>query len=52
MLNRLFNDDDEENRFYKFIAQNNGGRVPIDVMGAEAGEIMKIIQEKSKDAKN
>lgn len=52
MINRLFNDDDEENRFYKFIAQNNGGRVPIDVMGAEAGEIMKIIQEKSKEAKN
>lgn len=48
----LFNDSKEEERFYSFLAEKNGGRVPVDVVGREAGEIMKAVQEKSKEAKN
>jgi hypothetical protein len=48
----LFNDQKEEERFYQFLAEQHGGRVPAEVVGAEVGEIMRIIQEKSKDAKN
>ena len=48
----LFNDQEEEERFYEFLAEQNGGRVPVEVVGKEVGEIMKIVQEKSKAAKN
>lgn len=48
----LFNDRKEEERFYKFLADQNGGRVPVEVVGTEVGQIMKIVQEKSKEAKN
>ena len=48
----LFNDPKEEERFYSFLAEKNGGRVPVEVVGTEVGEIMKVIQEKSKPAKN
>lgn len=48
----LFNDPKEEENFYEFLAGQNGGRVPVDVVGKEVGEIMKIVQEKSKEAKN
>lgn len=53
MVAILFNDQAEEERFYDHLAaQNEDGRVPVDVVGKEVGEIMKIIQEKSKAAKN
>lgn len=52
LIERLFNDPKEEERFYQFLADKNGGRVPAEVVGREAGEIMKILQEKSKPAKN
>ena len=52
MVAILFNDQKEEERFYDHLAGQNGGRVPVDVVGKEVGEIMKIIQEKSKEAKN
>lgn len=53
MVAILFNDQKEEERFYDHLAvQNEDGRVPVDVVGKEVGEIMKIIQEKSKAAKN
>lgn len=48
----LFNDPKEEENFYEFLADQNGGRVPVEVVGKEVGEIMKIVQEKSKEAKN
>ena len=48
----LFNDPKEEERFYSFLAEKNGGRVPVEVVGHEVGEIMKAVQEKSKEAKN
>ena len=32
--------------------KDDDGRVPIEVVGKEVGEIMKIVQEKSKEAKN
>lgn len=49
----LFNDPKEEESFYEFLAgQNDDGRVPVEVVGKEVGEIMKIVQEKSKEAKN
>lgn len=48
----LFNDPKEEENFYEFLAGQNGGRVPVEVVGKEVGEIMKIVQEKSKEAKN
>ena len=48
----LFNDQKEEERFYSFLAEKCGGRVPVDLVGKEAGEIMKVVQEKSKEAKN
>lgn len=52
MIELLFNDPKEEERFYEFLAEKHGGRVPADVVGQEAGEIMKAVQEKSKPAKN
>ena len=52
MVAILFNDQKEEERFYEFLAGKNGGRVPVEVVGNEIGEIMKVIQEKSKEAKN
>lgn len=52
VIKTLFNDQNEEDRLIEFIAQKNDGRVPIDVIGKEVGEIMKIVQEKSKEAKN
>lgn len=52
MVKLLFNNTDEEERFYEFLAEKNGGRVPIEVVGTEVGEIMKVLQEKSKEAKN
>lgn len=52
MIEVLFNDSKEEERFYQFLAEKHGGRVPSDVVGQEIGEIMKIVQEKSKTAKN
>lgn len=52
MIELLFNDPKEEERFYQFLADKNGGRVPADVVGQEVGEIMKLVQEKSKPAKN
>ena len=48
----LFNDQKEEERFYSFLAEKNGGRVPVEVVGAEVGEIMRALQEKHKAAKN
>lgn len=48
----LFNDQKEEERFYSFLAKKNGGRVPVDVVGTEVGEIMSIIRESTKSAKN
>lgn len=48
----LFNDAKQEDAFYEFLAKQNDGRVPVDVVGKEVGEIMKIITEKSKEAKN
>lgn len=52
MVAILFNDQKEEERFYDHLASLNDGRVPVDVVGKEVGEIMKVIQEKSKAAKN
>ena len=52
MVAILFNNKDEEERFYEFLAEKNGGRVPVEVVGTEVGEIMKVLQEKSKEAKN
>ena len=52
VIKTLFNDQNEEDRLIEFITQKNDGRVPIDVIGKEVGEIMKIVQEKSKEAKN
>jgi len=52
MVAILFNDQKEEERFYDFLAKKNGGRVPVEVVGTELGEIMKVIQEKSTEAKN
>ncbi|MBQ4177614.1 MAG: hypothetical protein II640_09120 [Lachnospiraceae bacterium] len=53
MVAFLFNDQKQEDRFYDHLAaQNDDGRVPIEVVGKEVGEIMKIVQEKSKEAKN
>lgn len=52
VIKTLFNDQNEEDRLIEFIAQKNDGRVPIDVIGKEVGEIMKIVQDKSKEAKN
>lgn len=52
MVAYLFNDSEEEERFYEHLAEKHGGRVPVEVVGHEAGEIMKIVQEKSKAAKN
>ncbi len=52
MVALLFNDETEEEKFYSDLAEKNGGRVPVDVVGHEVGEIMKIVQEKSKEAKN
>lgn len=48
----IFNDQKEEERFYQFLADQNGGRVPVELVGSEVGEIMAVIQEKSKEAKN
>ena len=48
----IFNDPEEEERFYSFLAEKNGGRVPAEVVGSEIGEIMKIVQEKNRAAKN
>ena len=50
MVSLVFNDAAEEERFYSFLAEKNGGRVPADVVGAEVGEIIKAVQEKSKEA--
>ena len=52
MVALLFNDPKEEEKFYSFLAKKNGGRVPVEIVGAEVGEIMKAVQEKSKEAKN
>ena len=52
MVALLFNDPKEEERFYEFLAQKNGGRVPVEVVGKEVGEIMSVVREKSKEAKN
>ena len=48
----LFNDQAEEERFYAYLAEKSGGRVPVETVGTEVGEIMKILQEKSTQAKN
>lgn len=48
----LFNDQKEEEKFYSFLAEKHGGRVPVEVVGREVGEIMRVVQEKSKAAKN
>lgn len=52
MVAILFNDQKEEERFYAYLAGKNGGRVPVEVVGKEVGEILNVIQEKSKEAKN
>ena len=52
MVAYLFNDPKEEERFYEYLAQKHGGRVPVEVVGKEVGEIMSVIREKSKEAKN
>ena len=52
MIERLFNNPKEEERFYEFLAEKHGGRVPADVVGQEAGEIMRAVQDKAKPAKN
>lgn len=52
MVTILFNDQKEEDRFYDFLAGQNDGRVPVEVVGKEVGEILKIIQDKSKEVKN
>ena len=52
LVSHLFNDQKEEERFYSFLAKQNGGRVPADVVGTEVGEIMKIVKEANKAAKN
>lgn len=52
VVSLIFNDPEEEERFYSFLADKNGGRVPAEVVGAEIGEIMKQVREKNKAAKN
>ena len=52
MVALLFNDPKEEERFYEYLAEKHGGRVPVDVVVTEVGEIMSVIREKSKEAKN
>lgn len=52
LVKALFNDKSEEKRFYDFIKSKNGGRAPVEAVGQEIGEIMKILKETSKEAKN
>lgn len=48
----LFNDPDEEERFYKHLGGLYNGRVPADVVGKEIGEIIDIAENHDEDAKN
>ena len=52
IIELLFNNPEEEERFYAFLAEQNGGRAPVEAVGHEAGEIMRLVREKSKEAKN
>lgn len=52
MVEVLFNDRKQEEAFYKYLADKNGGRATVEAVGAALGEIMRIVQEKSEEAKN
>lgn len=48
----LFNDREEEERYYKHLSSKHGGRVPADIIGRELGEIIEIAQEHDEATKN
>lgn len=48
----LFNDESEEERYYAHVAEKYGGRVPVNVLGEELGEIISAVQASSEESKN
>lgn len=52
LVSVIFTNDDEEKRFYEYLAKKNGGRVPSPVLFAELFEIVNIAKDKDKETKN
>lgn len=52
LVSAVFADEAEEQRFYEYLAGSEGGRVPIDVVYREIGEIIRISAEEDKEIKN
>ncbi len=50
MIELLFNDPKEEERFYEFLAEKHGGRVPADVVGPAAGALLRAVPAQSPPA--
>lgn len=48
----IFNDHEKEEEFYKFLAEKNGGRVPVGVLSAEVKDIITKLKEADKEIKN
>ena len=52
LVSVIFSNDDEEERMYKYLAAQNGGRVPSDVLYKELNEIISIAKDSSEEVKN
>ena len=48
----MFNDEAEEERYYKHLAKQHGGRVPADIIGKELGEIIDVANNTDEETKN
>jgi len=52
LVSVVFSNEAEEERFYKHLAGDEGGRVPIADVYREIGEIISIASEKDNEVKN
>jgi len=52
LIRIIFNNEKEEERYYKHLAKLHGGRVPADVIGQELGEIFEIVNNSGEEGKN
>lgn len=52
LISIVFSDEAEEERFYKHLAGDKGGRIPVSEVFREVGEIITIATAEDKAVKN
>lgn len=45
LVSVIFSDEEEEERLYRHLAKEHGGRVPLDVLFAELNEIIEFSKQ-------